>query len=79
MGKITYVKHSCSPNNIQMETGSARGLRGAKADGPGAGRVEGCSQSESCLYFFLISSGLADSSMSRISYGLHVCRLEWDV
>ena len=28
------------------------------------------SQSESCLYFFLIASGFAFSSISKISYGL---------
>jgi hypothetical protein len=60
----TYVKHL----STKYSDGDGEGqiVEGAAVE-PWGGEVGGCSQSESCLYFFLISSGLADSSMSRIS------------
>lgn len=54
---VVNTSASCYPPDCTGTTAKAVGL--------------GCSQSESCLYFLLISSGVASSLMSRISYGLH--------
>lgn len=76
--QITYMKNS-SVNTHSINSDDDKLKSGGRADWVcmcrRGGLIEGrrgarCSQSESCLYFFLISSGVASSLISRISYGL---------
>ena len=67
MGCLVRMDDYISNNVRRLGSGNP----GAHSRGYRVPSGGGGSQSESCLYFFLISSGVAVSLMSRISYGLY--------